>query len=99
MRGITTALLPLLAATTGCEMSLMQQIADFFVKDAEPQPEGRYALSLYGQYYTGRAHAGEVILNPDPEMACLMKLEQAVYKRNSNRYFSDFQIVPIGSIR
>lgn len=76
-------------------MGLMQQITDFFAKDAEPQPEGRYALSLFGQYYTGRAHDDMVLLNPDPAMACTMSLEQAMMKRNSERYFAEFQIVPV----
>lgn len=76
-------------------MSFMHELADFFRKDSKPVPEGEYALRLCQQYYTGRAHEGDIILTPDPAMACTMTLEQAHYKKGSDRYFSEFQIVPV----
>jgi hypothetical protein len=74
-------------------MTLLQL---FKAKTPHQLPQGEYALSLAGQYYTGRAYEGEPILNPDPAMACTMTLEQAHAKRQYERFFSGFAIVPMG---
>lgn len=76
-------------------MSLMKQITNFFAPVAPPPPPGRYSLEFRGHYYTGRAYNGEVLLNPDPNMALLMTFEQAHFKRQSERYFAEFSITPM----
>jgi hypothetical protein len=78
---------------------VLEFIPAFFAKEPQPMPPGDYALCFRGQYYTGRAHNGEIILNPDPSMACRMSLEQAMAKKASERYFSEFQIGPVKGAR
>jgi len=75
----------------------MNLIQSLFAKEPAPLPQGEYCLEFRGQYYTGRAHQGEPILNPDPATACCMTLEQAHAKRQYEGFYREFSIVPMGA--
>lgn len=70
-------------------------LLDLFRREPEQKPAGDYVLRFRDQFYTGRAHNGEPILNPDPDMACRMSMEQAMYKRMSEPYFAEFSVEPM----
>jgi len=79
-------------------MSLLQQLVSVFAPRPDPLPPGEYALRWHDHYFS-TMHDGQAQLSPDPAMACRMSLEQAHFRRDTDKQFKGFEIVLMPKVR